>query len=580
MSIKDLYLEYEDRIIFNHIDFNIDDNDRIGIVGVNGSGKSSLLKYIAYYNKLDDKKVMVKKNLKIAYLMQDLETSNIDILAYIMSGQSNDVDLFEAKKILNKLGIFNYELKMNELSGGQQKRVALAKVLVAKADLLLLDEPTNHLDYEMIQYIEMYLKSIKIALVIISHDRYFLDNLANKIVEVEDGNISEYNTNYNNYLELKAMDLESKSASNSKLVSLLKTETKWMKQGAKARSSKSKHRIEKYNELKKQTQIETKQELKLDSLQQRMGKKILEINNLSVGYEDTILVKDFNYTFKKNDVVGLIGLNGSGKSTFLNAIVNNENIISGNLDFGTSIKIGYFAQNSSTELDDNQRVIDYVESEAKYIETKDGQISASLMLEQFLFKPSMQYSYIKKLSGGEKRRLMLLKILMKAPNFLVLDEPTNDLDTLTLSILEDYLLSFSGVIIIASHDRYFMERLTNSLWLINNRHINISNDSFLYYIKSQKTSIESNEKTTKATYQKEKKMRFTYEEQKDFITIDQRISKLEEELELINQSMMNYSDYDMLASLEIKQKEKSLELEKANERWLYLNEKNEEIENQ
>lgn len=580
ISIKDLYLEYEDRIIFNHINFNIEDNDRIGIVGINGSGKSSLLKNIAYYNKLEENKVIVKRNLKIAYLKQDVDMSNVDLLSYIMDNQQDEILLFEAKKILNKLGIYNYESKMNELSGGQAKRVALAKVLVSKVDLLLLDEPTNHLDYQMIQYIEKYLKKTKVALVIISHDRSFLENIVTKIVEIEDGNLYEYNGSYDNYLELKAMNLEAKSASNRKLASLLKSETKWIKQGAKARSTKNKNRVEQYEDLKKQAKVEHNQELKMDSLQQRMGKKILEINELSVGYSNNVLINNFSYIFKKNDVIGLVGLNGSGKSTILKALVNNENIISGSLNFGTSIKVGYFSQDSSSVLDENQRVIDYIESEAKFIKTKDGQISASLMLEKFLFKPSMQYSYIKKLSGGEKRRLILLKILMKAPNFLVLDEPTNDLDTLTLSILEDYLLSFSGVIIIASHDRYFMERLTNSLWIIEDKQIKITNDSYVNYINRESIVVEDNEKSIKPIYQKEKKIRFSYQEQKDFENIDQKITALENELSIINKEMMNYDDYDNLASLEKKQQEIILELEKANDRWIYLNEKYEEINKQ
>lgn len=579
LSLKKIHREYNDKVILNDINFNIQDNDKIALIGVNGTGKSTLLKVLAEYKELDSNQAMVKNGMSLAYLPQDtyrFETD--DILDYVCDGAKNDSVTFEAKKILNKLDINGFDKKISTLSGDQKKRVALARVLLRPVDLLLLDEPTNHLDANMIEWLEQYLIRINCAIVMITHDRYFLERIVNKIVELDQGEIYEYEGNYSKYLELKTQRLESDKATRRKQLALLKGEHTWIMQGPKARSTKSKDRIERYEQLKDDVKETKQSDLKLDSVTSRLGKKILEITDLSVGYPDKVLINDFNYTFKRNEHIGLVGINGSGKTTLLNVLAERIEPIKGVLDYGSTIKIGYFSQHSD-DLSDEQRVIDYIKDKAEFIETNTGKVSASIMLEQFLFQSEQQYSLISKLSGGEKRRLLLLGVLMKAPNFLILDEPTNDLDITTLTILEDYLLNFEGVIVIVSHDRFFMDKIVDILWVIKNQSITVSNDDYTSYLSENK-EIPKKIELVKKEYVKEKKLRLSYQEQKELKTIDNEITTLTEKLAGINQEMNDCgTDFQKLQEIQKRQDEVTKQLEKKELRWLELQEKVELVEN-
>ena len=574
VSLKNLNVEYNDKKILDDIDFNIQDNDKIGLIGLNGSGKSTLLGLVK--DCFNNEKAMVKNNLTIAYLAQDsYEFTTDNMLEYVTDNKSNDE--FEAKKILNKLDLTNHSLSISSLSGGQKKRLALAKVLINKVDLLLLDEPTNHLDLNMIEYLEKYLIDLNCALVMISHDRYFLERIVNKIVELDEGKLYEYEGNYEVYLNLKAQRLESFQATKRKQAALLRLEHSWMMQGPKARSTKSKDRIERYDKLKDDVKEDKGATLEFASMQTRLGKKILELTNVCVGYDDNVLFDSLSYIFKQNERVGLVGINGSGKTSLLKVLALKKEALHGVLDYGPTIKLGYFSQDSY-DLNEATRVIDYIKDKAEYIQTKDGQVSASTFLERFLFTPEQQYSLIEKLSGGEKRRLLLVGVLMQAPNFLILDEPTNDLDITTLTILEDYLLSFNGVIVLVSHDRFFMDRIVDSLWIIDNKKLTFSNDDYTSYLTNKdKGSKKTN---SKKEYVKEKKVRLSYQEQKTLETIDDDIIELQNEIAELGIEMMNcQSDYQKLSELEIKQKELSANLEEKSLEWLALHEKIELIEN-
>lgn len=577
LSLKELYQDYNNRILLDNVEFNIDDNDKIGLIGVNGVGKSTLLKMIRDYPKISRNQAMAKPNLRISYLAQDSdEFETEDILEYVLMG--SELDEYEAKRILNQLNITNHNQTISKLSGGQKKRIALAKVLASKVDLLLLDEPTNHLDVTMIEWLENYLSKIKTALVMISHDRYFLEGVVNKIIEIDGGQLYEYEGSYSDYLALKAQRIEDEKATFRKQVALLKNEHKWMMQGPKARSTKSKDRTERYEELKEKTKVIQSNDLVIDAKESRLGKKILEIEHLNIGYGNNVLIRDFSYTFKQQDRIGVVGINGSGKTSLLNVLTEEITPLSGKLNYGSTVKIGYFNQHSD-DLNNSKRVIDYIKNKAEYIEMASGRVSASMLLEQFLFTKDQQYSLIERLSGGERRKLLLLGVLMKAPNFLILDEPTNDLDIITLTILEDYLMNFNGVLVIVSHDRYFMAKLVENLWLIKDQKIMLSLDDYTSYLVNNKQETNS-KRLVKKEYVKEKKLRLNYQEQKDLENIDQEIAELTKQLGDINQEMNTIGqDYDKLRTIQIKQEEVSNNLEKKELRWLELQEKVELIEN-
>ena len=468
VTAEHLTKSYTERLIFDDTDFSINEGDKIGLIGVNGTGKSTLLKLVAGLEEPDAGTIVRGRNLAIRYLSQNpvFEKGETVLESIIRENNGHDhVWDFEsqAKSMLNKLGITNHNEVVDHLSGGQKKRVALASVLLSTADLLILDEPTNHLDSEMAEWLEEYLKKFRGALLMITHDRYFLDSVTNCIVELDNGKLYRYQANYEGFLELKAERMDMERASERKRQSILRVELEWVKRGARARTTKQKGRLQRYEDLKNQKGPTEELSVEMESVSSRLGRTTVEISDLCKAYGDKILIKDYTYFFLKNDRIGYIGPNGSGKSTLMKIIAGWEKQDSGTIEIGQTVKMGYFSQENE-DMDTSLKVIDYIKNVAEYVQTKDGSISASQMLERFLFPPSVQYTVIGKLSGGERRRLYLLKILMEAPNVLILDEPTNDLDIKTLMILEDYLDSFQGIVITVSHDRYFLDRVVRRIF--------------------------------------------------------------------------------------------------------------------
>ncbi|MCI7794837.1 MAG: ATP-binding cassette domain-containing protein, partial [Lachnospiraceae bacterium] len=468
VTAEHLTKSYTERLLFDDTDFSINEGDKIGLIGVNGTGKSTLLKLVAGLEEPDSGTIICGRNLDIRYLPQNPSfKSGETVLESIVrenEGHEHVWDLeSQAKTMLNKLGITDHGEAVDHLSGGQKKRVALASVLLSTADLLILDEPTNHLDSEMSEWLEDYLKRFKGALLMITHDRYFLDSVTNRIVELDNGKLYSYQTNYEGFLERKAERLDMERASERKRQSILRGELAWIRRGAQARTTKQKGRIQRYEELRDRKGPAAEEQVEMESVSSRLGRTTVELSDICKSYGDRVLIRDYTYFFLKDDRIGYIGPNGSGKSTLMKIIAGWEQPDSGTVEIGQTVKIGYFSQENE-DMDTSLKVIDYIRNVAEYVKTKDGSISASQMLERFLFPPSVQYTVIEKLSGGERRRLYLLKILMSAPNVLILDEPTNDLDIRTLMILEDYLDSFQGIVITVSHDRYFLDRVVRRIF--------------------------------------------------------------------------------------------------------------------
>ena len=459
VTAEHLTKSYTERLLFDDTDFSINEGEKVGLIGVNGTGKSTLLKIVAGLEEPDSGRVVRGRNLEIRYLPQNPVFDDGDtVLQCVLKdneGHEHVWDLeSQAKAMLNRLGITDHSAKVETLSGGQKKRVALASVLLSTAGLLILDEPTNHLDSEMADWLEDYLRKFKGALLMITHDRYFLDSVTNRIVELDNGKLYSYQANYEGFLKLKAERMDMERATERKRQSILRVELAWMQRGARARSTKQKGRIMRYEELKDRKGPAEEESVEMESVSSRLGRTTVELSDICKAYGDKVLIRDYTYFFLKNDRIGYIGPNGSGKSTLMKIIAGWIKPDSGTVEIGQTVKLGYFSQENE-DMDTSLKVIDYIRNVAEYVKTKDGSISASQMLERFLFPPSMQYTVIEKLSGGERRRLYLLKILMSAPNVLILDEPTNDLDIKTLMILEDYLDSFQGIVITVSHDRYF-----------------------------------------------------------------------------------------------------------------------------
>ena len=513
----------------------------------------------------------------------------------------------QAKTMLTKVGIYDFDAKVETLSGGQRKRVALVSTLMADTDLLILDEPTNHLDSDMADWLEDHLKKFRGAILMITHDRYFLDSVANRIVELDKGKFYSYQTNYEGYLEMRAERLDMAQASERKRQSILRVELEWMKRGARARSTKQKAHIQRYEALRDQKGPELDQSMELESISSRLGRTTVELDHLCKAYGDKTLIKDFTYIFLKNDRVGIIGPNGSGKSTLMKMIAGWVQPDSGTIEIGQTVKMGYFSQENEA-MDESLKVIDYIKNVAEYVQTKDGSVSASMMLERFLFPSSVQYTTIDRLSGGEKRRLYLLRILMDAPNVLLLDEPTNDLDIRTLTILEDYLDSFQGIVITVSHDRYFLDRIVRRIFAFEgNGRITQYEGGFTDYqaavlrkeveaeamaagnpkagVKSDKSKDEKSEEDSKSSKKTwnggPKKLRFTYQEQKDWDVIESQIEKLEEEIADLDVQMEKAaSDFVKLKELVDRKAQAESELDAKMERWMYLNDLAEKIEKQ
>ena len=584
LTVQQAAKGYGDRILFRDITLGLNAGDKVGIIGINGTGKSTLLKIIAGVEEPDAGSVVMNRNTTIAYLPQNPEfEKGITLLQYVMD-QSYEKE-GEAKSILMRLGLPDYEMRTDILSGGQKKRAALAKILIHSADILVLDEPTNHIDNEMAKWLEEYLCKYRGVLVMVTHDRYFLDRVTNKIVEIDDQTLYTYETNYSGFLELKKQREDMEAASDRKRRSILRSELEWAKRGVRARGTKQQARLDRLEELKQQTPPEEEARIEISSAASRMGKKTIEISHIHKQYGDRVIIDDFSYILLKDERIGIIGPNGCGKTTLLQILNQRIKPDAGTIEIGETIRIGYFMQEAEG-FDRKQRVIDYIRDTAEYITVPEGKISASKMLERFLFTPDMQYAPIEKLSGGEKRRLYLLKILMESPNVLILDEPTNDLDIATLTILEDYLDHFQGIVVTVSHDRYFLDRIVQRIFAFEgDGRIVQYEGGYTDYLAKRIESVEAASPKVKKekNYKKprQQKLRFTFLEKKEYETIEDEIEKLELHLEeLEDQTLKASHDFIKLNELMEEKTKTEQELEYKMERWEYLNDLAEKIEAQ
>lgn len=565
--------------IVDHVSFSIEETDKVALIGVNGTGKSTLLKIIAG-NEPYQGEIIKKREMTISYLPQnpDFDPSNTVIKQVYQLIDTNKVNEYEVKAILNKLGITNHDQMIKELSGGQQKRVALAITLLKPCDLLILDEPTNHLDNEMIEYLENYLIKFNKAVFMVTHDRYFLERVTNKIIEIDRSKIYEYEANYSKFLDLKAQREEADLSAQRKRKLFLKKELEWVRAGVQARTTKSKERLQRFEQLNSIVDIQTVNQVELVNTATRLGKKTIELDNISMHYDKHILFNNFSYRFKRTDRIGILGVNGCGKSTLLKIIAKELEPTNGQVIHGDTIKIGYFKQ-MSDGLDNNMRVIDYIKQTSDDLKTLEGNFTAKQMCERFLFDSSLQHTYISRLSGGEKRRLYLLNILMQAPNVLLLDEPTNDLDISTLAILEDYLDSYNGIVITVSHDRYFLDRICDGLFVFKNQQITYCNGGYSSYIDINEKQVK-NKSDGALKYKEQKRQqnanRLTFKEKKELEEMENTILDLEQQIETINNQMNEFqSDYNKLTQLSNQRDQLNEQLEAKNERWLELLEKQE-----
>ena len=588
LNIEHISKTFGDKTIFDDVSLGVHQGDKIGVLGVNGTGKSTLLKIIAGQETADEGEEIFGRGIRTAFLPQNPEfPDGAKVLSYVTEGK-HDPDgnepVSEAKTILTKLGICDFDESVDHLSGGQKKRAALARTLVDPADVLILDEPTNHIDNDMALWLEDYLNRFKGVLIMVTHDRYFLDRVTNKIAEIDEGKLYTYDSNYSGFLALKTQREEMELATERKRQSLLRTELEWVKRGPQGRGTKQKARLDRYEQLKNMEGPREVQNVEMDSVGTRLGKKTIELHRISKAYGEKELIKDFTYILLRDDRLGIIGPNGCGKSTLMKIITGRLAPDTGEVVTGDTVKIGYFAQENE-DMEDGIRVIDYIRDVADYIQTPGGKISASQMLERFLFTPSMQYTPLSKLSGGEKRRLYLLKVLMDAPNVLVLDEPTNDLDIATLRILEDYLDSFQGIVLAVSHDRYFLDRIAGRIFAFEGGgEIKQYEGGYTDYLRAGKPAEEPKpkEKTDKKSWkQKDTRLKFSYKEQREYETIDEDIERLEEKIISVGQQMEeNASQYTRLAELTEEKSKLEEQLNEKMERWVYLNDLAEKIESQ
>lgn len=600
INIENITKSYTERKLFDNVSFSLQDGEKIGVIGINGTGKSTLLKIVAGLEEPDEGKVTMANHVIVRYLPQNPEfKEGTKVLDCVLEHRALHEEAWDregdAKNMLTRLGILNFEQPVQELSGGQRKRLALAAVLLSDADVLILDEPTNHLDNEMADWLESFLKIWRGALIMVTHDRYFLDSVSNRIVEIDKGSLYSYEANYSGYLELKAQREEMAMATERKRQSILRVELEWMMRGARARSTKQKAHIQRYEALRDQSAPVQDSQVEISSITSRMGRTTVELKHLTKRYGDRTLVDDFSYIFLKNDRVGFIGSNGCGKTTLMKMIVGALQPDEGNVEIGQTIKIGYYAQEIESKeadkissMNPNTRVIDYIKDTAEYVRTEDGLVSAAKMLERFLFTSDMQYSPIGKLSGGEKRRLNLLRVLMEAPNVLILDEPTNDLDIATMTLLEDYLDRFEGIVITVSHDRYFLDRIAKRIFAFEDGQIRQYEGGYTDYalrkawkereLADQSAPIKTEKKEMSETKNGkprigQKKLKFTWQEQKDYETIEEDISALETKIEEL-EAQMNRAASDFVKLNELaKEKEVSeIALEEKMQRWMYLEE--------
>ena len=617
LSLENITKAYTERVLLDGASFFLQEGEKVGIIGINGTGKSTLLKLAAGLEEPDTGSCTKANHVVIRYLPQTPEfDDSCTVWEHVEKkiSESTQWDMEgEAKSMLRTLGIVRLEQKISELSGGQRKRLALAEILMQPCDILVLDEPTNHLDHAMAAWLEEYLKRWRGSLIMVTHDRYFLDSVSNRIVEIDKGKIYSYDTNYSGFLELKAQREEMEAATERKRQSILRVELEWVKRGARARSTKQKARLERYEEMKNQHGPQSDGQVSMSSITTRMGNTTIEIDGISKSYGGHTFIRDFSYIFLKNDRVGFVGTNGCGKTTLMKLLAGREEPDSGSIKVGQTIRIGYYSQEIETSkeagiayMDPKMRVIDYIRETAEFVRTEDGLISASAMLERFLFPPQAQYSLIGKLSGGERRRLNLLRVLMESPNVLILDEPTNDLDISTLTILEDYLDHYQGIVIVVSHDRYFLDRTVNRIFAFEaggvlrqyeggytdyalkageSAQCNLSvQDGIISSTaggtEGADTDSEAGGRAAYENYRanRERKLKFSYKEKQEYETIEQDILDLEEKLESLDAEMAaNATNSKRLSELAAEREQTEADLEHKMERWEYLEELAEKI---
>ena len=617
LSLENITKAYTEQVLLDGASFFLQEGEKVGIIGINGTGKSTLLKLAAGLEEPDTGSCTKANHVVIRYLPQTPEfDDSCTVWEHVEKkiSESTQWDMEgEAKSMLQTLGIVRLEQKISELSGGQRKRLALAEILMQPCDILVLDEPTNHLDHAMAAWLEDYLKRWRGSLIMVTHDRYFLDSVSNRIVEIDKGKIYSYDTNYSGFLELKAQREEMEAATERKRQSILRVELEWVKRGARARSTKQKARLERYEEMKNQHGPQSDGQVSMSSITTRMGNTTIEIDGISKSYGGHTFIRDFSYIFLKNDRVGFVGTNGCGKTTLMKLLAGREEPDSGSIKVGQTIRIGYYSQEIETSkeagiayMDPKMRVIDYIRETAEFVRTEDGLISASAMLERFLFPPQAQYSLIGKLSGGERRRLNLLRVLMESPNVLILDEPTNDLDISTLTILEDYLDHYQGIVIVVSHDRYFLDRTVNRIFAFEaggvlrqyeggytdyalkageSAQCNLSvQDGIISSAaggtEGADTDSEAGGRAAYENYRanRERKLKFSYKEKQEYETIEQDILDLEDKLESLDAEMAaNATNSKRLSELAAEREQTEADLEHKMERWEYLEELAEKI---
>lgn len=606
LNAANISKSYTENPLLTDLSFSIHEGDKIGFIGVNGTGKSTLLRIAAGIEEADQGTITKTKGTRIGFLPQmpvfDSENTILEQVLETLKENKREASEYECKAMLMDLGITSFDVPVKYLSGGEKKRVAMAAVLVVDMELLILDEPTNHLDSDTIEWLERYLKNFKGAIFMVTHDRYFLDRVSNRIIELNDGKLYRHEGNYSSYLENKADREEMALATERKRKTLYKRELEWIRRGAQARSTKAKGRIERFEELAKNKLMIDESKVQMSSVSSRLGRKVIEIKNVTKAYDSKLLIDDFTYTVLRNDRIAIIGDNGCGKSTLLRMIMGQETPDNGSVEIGETVKIGYFSQESE-DMDLSMRMIDYVQSIAYNVETADGTITAAQMLERFLFSKQIHSVRINKLSGGEKRRLYLLSILMMAPNVLLLDEPTNDLDIDTLTILEDYLDSFAGAVIVVSHDRYFVDRIAVRTFAYEeNGHIGHYPGGYTDYMEirkleeaeckeqekalsvknaSSKTNSPQDKPTNNNSNNNLKKLKFSYNEQREFNTIDNDIAELEQKISKTEEKISKEtSNYTKLQELMNEKSTLEEQLTEKMDRWVYLNDLAEQIANQ
>lgn len=624
LSLENITKSYTGRLLLDEASFYLHEGEKVGVIGINGTGKSTLLKIISGIVEPDEGKITKANNIVVRYLPQNpVFDDESSVLKSVLDAGNGEILESDAKAMMMKLGINNFDERTGNLSGGQRKRLALVSALLLPSDILVLDEPTNHLDSYMSTWLEEKLNSYRGTIVMVTHDRYFLDLVCNRIVEVDKGKLYSYDENYSGFLMRKSEREEIEMASERKRQSILRKEIEWMQRGARARSTKQKAHIQRYEALAAVKAPVRDGNVEMSSASSRLGKTTVELNDICKAYDEKVLIKDFNYKFLKGDRVGFIGANGSGKTTLMKMIIGEIKPDSGQVVIGQTVKIGYYTQEISNDksagiayMDPKLKVIDYIRNTAEFVLTEEGRISASVMLDRFLFTNELKYSLIEKLSGGEKRRLNLLRVLMEAPNVLILDEPTNDLDIATLQVLEDYLDSFAGIVVTVSHDRYFLDRVVRRIFSFdgdgklsqhegsytdyemrqknaldasnqtgrnNLASINLSDKNSQNAFNSQISEIEADKQISakpdsNSTRTHQKKLKFTYAEQKEFEAIDDDIAKLEDKIKELDKAIMkNATDAFKLNELTTEKAEAENQLEYKMDRWVYLNELNDRI---